>query len=219
MSRSRRSRSLQPPSDHGGVEDSMQSSDSSSNLTFHRPRDDRLVKLNVGGRIFDTTEATLLSRGQNNFLASLVSSQLPSIRDDQGRFFIDRSGSIFEILLEFLRTGLLHVPEHIPTSVRLQNLFTRFYTPHTNIDPVLFRITSNHHLNTLIYSRITSTIPLCNLQLACQRRCSMRPTIMASFCPTRRLMPVRHVSIASKSNHSQVHHCNTSPKSAHKPTY
>lgn len=113
----RRSKSLQPPSDHGGTEDDLNSSDSLEREAFNGTAEDVLVQLNVGGRKFDTTEATLGARGQN-FLTSLVTSQMPSMRDSQGRFFIDRSGALFEILLEYLRTRVLRIPPNLPIEVR-----------------------------------------------------------------------------------------------------
>ena len=111
-----RTKSLRPPSERGQNED-PNFSDSSQNLSQRRMFGDRLVKINIGGRKFDTTESTLNLRGPN-FLSSLVTSQLPSLKDDEGRFFIDRSGTIFEVLLEFLRTGILTIPPHIPQEVR-----------------------------------------------------------------------------------------------------
>jgi len=115
---SRRSKSLQPPSDHGSNHDDTHSSDSFDKSTGHHGREDALVQLNVGGKKFDTTEATLGSRGPN-FLTSLVTSPLPSIRDSHGRFFIDRSSAIFEVLLEYLRTRILRIPPNILPEVRL----------------------------------------------------------------------------------------------------
>lgn len=107
-----RTKSLRPPSERGQTEE-VNFSDSSQNLSQRRFTEDKLVKLNVGGRKFDTTESTLLSRG-TNFLSALVTSHLPSLRDDEGRYFIDRSGAIFDILIEFLRTGILTIPPSLP---------------------------------------------------------------------------------------------------------
>lgn len=111
-----RTKSLRPPSERGQTEE-VNFSDSSQNLSQRRFTEDKLVKLNVGGRKFDTTESTLLSRG-TNFLSALVTSHLPSLRDDEGRYFIDRSGAIFDILIEFLRTGILTIPPSLPREVR-----------------------------------------------------------------------------------------------------
>lgn len=93
-----------------------------------------IVKLNVGGRKFDTTEITLFSKG-HNFLTSLLSSPLPSMRDDAGRLFIDRNGNMFEILLEYLRSGALHIPPHISAAVR--SLFSSISVLHSRFSSTL----------------------------------------------------------------------------------
>lgn len=117
--RRRSFRSLRPPSESGTSETSGQSYSSTGATLCGRSTSDKLVKLNVGGRKFDTTEATLGARGEN-FLTSLVTSQLPSIRDDSGRFFIDRSGTLFEVLLEFLRSSTLQIPPNVSAEVRTE---------------------------------------------------------------------------------------------------
>ena len=68
----------------------------------------RIIKLNVGGRVFHTTQDTLLHRGRN-FFAGLLQQSLPSTMDEHGAFFIDRNGDLFAPLLDYLRTGRLRV--------------------------------------------------------------------------------------------------------------
>lgn len=113
----RRSKTKQPPAERNDKESDSRSSDSIEKTATPPLRDDVLVQLNVGGRKFDTTEATLGSQG-SNFLTSLVTSQMPSIRDSRGRLFINRSGTLFEVLLEYLRTRVLRIPAHITIEVR-----------------------------------------------------------------------------------------------------
>ena len=49
-----------------------------------------VVELNVGGRVFVTTESTLC-KDSNSMLATMFSGQMkPAHKDSQGRFFIDR---------------------------------------------------------------------------------------------------------------------------------
>ena len=62
----------------------------------------RIVRLNVGGRIFSTTHETL-SWIPETFFTSLLSGRIPSIRDDTGAYFIDRDPEIFQIILNYLR--------------------------------------------------------------------------------------------------------------------
>ncbi|KAH3745793.1 FH protein interacting protein FIP2 [Pelomyxa schiedti] len=77
-----------------------------------------LIRLNIGGKMFVTTAATLTkTHSGDNFFSGLLSGRMPSIRDDTGAFFLDRNGSLFEPLLDFLRTGELHVPHHVDPAV------------------------------------------------------------------------------------------------------
>jgi len=68
------------------------------------------VKLNVGGQKFMTTESTLNSKG-TNFLTQLIKHEkegkIGVLKDEEGYIFIDRNGKVFEIILEYLRTGTL----------------------------------------------------------------------------------------------------------------
>ena len=67
-----------------------------------------IVRLNVGGKFFDTTSATL-KRG-SDFFASLLDFGSGTFnggdKDADGRIFVDRSAKLFGILLESWRTSL-----------------------------------------------------------------------------------------------------------------
>ncbi|CAL8363802.1 unnamed protein product [Merluccius merluccius] len=71
-----------------------------------------VVQLNVGGHLFSTFLATL-RRHPDSGLAELFLGQRPKLRTDAGgRYFIDRDGTHFGAVLDFLRTG--RVPtEHV----------------------------------------------------------------------------------------------------------
>ena len=74
----------------------------------------QVLELNVGGRLFVTTRATLC-RDSNSMLAKMFSEESelpPAYRDSQGRFFIDRDGKYFNTILSYLREQ----PFDIPTS-------------------------------------------------------------------------------------------------------
>lgn len=64
--------------------------------------DDR-IKLNVGGKLFETTLSTLLSGGPDSLLAALSNRET----DDPNPVFIDRDPEIFSVLLSLLRTNRL----------------------------------------------------------------------------------------------------------------
>jgi hypothetical protein len=67
------------------------------------------VKLNVGGTRFETTLSTL-TRHPDSMLAAMFSGRHDLQPDDEGYVFIDRDGTHFRVILNFLRTGVLDVP-------------------------------------------------------------------------------------------------------------
>eukprot|EP01126_Amoeba_proteus_P027484 TRINITY_DN27289_c0_g1_i1.p1 TRINITY_DN27289_c0_g1~~TRINITY_DN27289_c0_g1_i1.p1 ORF type:complete len:306 (+),score=59.04 TRINITY_DN27289_c0_g1_i1:69-986(+) len=77
------------------------------------PPEDLLVYLNVGGHKYVTRYSTLNARG-SNFLTQLVKNHLngpfTTSTDKEDNLFIDRNGFIFGIVLDYLRSGELHVP-------------------------------------------------------------------------------------------------------------
>jgi len=74
-----------------------------------------IVKLNVGGKKFATTLCTLQNQGQNLLTLMLDNKAkgLPSLEDDEGYLFIDRNGTVFEVLLDYLRTGTITLPSNV----------------------------------------------------------------------------------------------------------
>jgi len=72
----------------------------------------KIIKLNIGGTRFSTTMETLCRHGQN-FFAALLNENIPSLQDEDGYYFIDRTGELFTPILNFFRTGLLVIPDHI----------------------------------------------------------------------------------------------------------
>ncbi|KAF9605384.1 hypothetical protein IFM89_016961 [Coptis chinensis] len=73
-----------------------------SHLTCETQARDR-IKLNVGGKLFETTVWTLLSAGPDSLLAALSARH----QDNEDPIFIDRDPEIFTVLLYLLRTNRL----------------------------------------------------------------------------------------------------------------
>eukprot|EP00743_Colponemidia_sp_Colp-15_P011980 GILK01013497.1.p1 GENE.GILK01013497.1~~GILK01013497.1.p1 ORF type:complete len:298 (+),score=26.64 GILK01013497.1:53-895(+) len=69
----------------------------------------KIVKLDVGGVHFTTSSATLC-RDPDSMLAAMFSGRYPIAMDSDGRVFIDRDGSFFNYILNYLRDGTLEVP-------------------------------------------------------------------------------------------------------------
>ncbi|KAL8624704.1 hypothetical protein ACOMHN_038250 [Nucella lapillus] len=70
-----------------------------------------LIKLNVGGQIFQTTADTLQSL-PNTRLGRLARSAVYS-KPPEKELFFDRNPDIINCLLDFYRTGELHLPRHL----------------------------------------------------------------------------------------------------------
>ncbi|KAI1710368.1 BTB/POZ domain-containing protein [Ditylenchus destructor] len=60
------------------------------------------VRLNVGGKVFQTTKDTL-SRYPDTFLARLINGGLPSEKDESGADLIDADPEHFRTILNYLR--------------------------------------------------------------------------------------------------------------------
>ena len=68
------------------------------------------VKLNVGGQHF-TTSVQTLKKDPNSMLAAMFSGKFEMKPSEDGSFFIDRDGTYFRFILNYLRNGELILPE------------------------------------------------------------------------------------------------------------
>ncbi|XP_047374806.1 BTB/POZ domain-containing protein KCTD14 [Sciurus carolinensis] len=72
-----------------------------------------VVQLNIGGQIYTTTLGTL-RKLPGSKLSEMFSSSTKACTDAEGRFFIDRPGTYFGPILDYLRSGQVptqHIPE------------------------------------------------------------------------------------------------------------
>ena len=68
------------------------------------------VKLDVGGQHF-TTSVQTLRKDPNSMLAAMFSGKFDTKPSEDGSFFIDRDGTHFRFILNYLRDGELILPE------------------------------------------------------------------------------------------------------------
>eukprot|EP00730_Choanoeca_flexa_P016560 TRINITY_DN7855_c0_g1_i2.p1 TRINITY_DN7855_c0_g1~~TRINITY_DN7855_c0_g1_i2.p1 ORF type:complete len:248 (+),score=39.77 TRINITY_DN7855_c0_g1_i2:833-1576(+) len=72
--------------------------------------DDEMIRFNVGGQYFLTTRTTIFASGKDNMLARMIDGELPLLKDQKGNIVIDRDGTCFQYILNFLRDGSLLFP-------------------------------------------------------------------------------------------------------------
>lgn len=86
-----------------------------------------IVSLNVGGRRFDVAKSTLVQHAHSMLALMFTSGLEPAHHDDEGRFFIDRDGDMFQYVLNHLRDGTeMQFPSALQELQRLQTE-ARFY--------------------------------------------------------------------------------------------
>lgn len=81
----------------------------------------QIVELNVGGEVFTTTVSTLKKYPRSKLAEMFASGQSKTRTDSEGRFFIDRPGTYFKYILEYLRSN--QVPMQYIQEVYKEALF------------------------------------------------------------------------------------------------
>ncbi|CAL2033838.1 unnamed protein product [Caenorhabditis brenneri] len=72
---------------------------------------DNIVKLDIGGTVFQTTKSTLTKF--DGFFKTMLETDVPITKDESGAIFIDRSAKHFDMILNFMRDGHVELPETI----------------------------------------------------------------------------------------------------------
>ncbi|XP_068680955.1 uncharacterized protein [Montipora foliosa] len=70
----------------------------------------KTLKLNVGGQIFSTSPETM-RKDSGSMFSAMFSGRFDTKPAEDGTYFIDRDGTHFRYILNYLRTGNLVVPE------------------------------------------------------------------------------------------------------------
>lgn len=72
----------------------------------------KIIKLDVGGRPYKVSRDTLM-RCERSMLASLVSDHWKEGNLDDETIFIDRNGTLFEYVLDYLRSNKVYLPSTV----------------------------------------------------------------------------------------------------------
>ena len=86
------------------------------------------IKLDVGGQVY-TTSIQTLRRDPNSMLAAMFSGRYELKKEPDGSYFIDRDGTFFRYILNFLRDGCLEAGTLPNDSVIIKELLreTKYY--------------------------------------------------------------------------------------------
>ena len=109
------------------------------------------VKLNVGGHYF-TTSLQTLTKDRNSMLGVMFSEKFDMKPAEDDAFFIDRDGTHFRFILNYLRTGKLTLPEGVTALNELQEE-AEFYRIKGMLDELEFNseiLTNNEHRDLLL---------------------------------------------------------------------
>ncbi len=74
-------------------------------------KQETIIRLNIGGIKFATTLGTICKFPDSMLAAMFGGSFGPPLVDEEGYFFIDRDGSHFRFILNFLRDGTVVLPD------------------------------------------------------------------------------------------------------------
>ncbi|KAH3758764.1 K+ channel tetramerization subfamily protein [Pelomyxa schiedti] len=109
------------------------------------------IKLDVGGTVFRTSKSTL-TKEPGSMLAAMFSGSIPPGRQDEdGTYFIDRSGKHFGTILNYLRTGVFIQP-YDPVSVEELKVELDYYGILSKLYPqAVFVFSDSHDNNGLFY--------------------------------------------------------------------
>lgn len=69
-----------------------------------------VIDLNIGGHCYSTSPDTIMKYPESK-LSTMFNGETPAEKDSEGRFFIDRDGALFRYVLNFLRSGVIGLPQ------------------------------------------------------------------------------------------------------------
>ena len=103
----------------------------------------KIVSLNVGGRFFDTTLSTLC-KYPSSMLGTMFGGRMNSSTDSNGRYFIDRDGELFDIVLNWLRTESIKCDSKLLPNLLIE---AEFYQLEALVDDINVQMQTDKQLD------------------------------------------------------------------------
>jgi len=120
-------------------------------------RNSEWITLNVCGRMFTTTRSTV-TKDPDSMLLKMFGSDWNSKQDSRDAYLLDRSPKYFSVILEYLRSGQLIVPESINPEGVLQEAI--FFNISSLLEP-LQKMTKDYKEKDHAFSRRDFVLILC----------------------------------------------------------
>jgi hypothetical protein len=115
---------------------------------------DPIIRLNVGGIHYDTARSTLC-RVNGSMLERMFSGSIDSTRVD-GRYFIDRDGSLFQHILRYLRDTDIWTPPSYVDVCRDLLREAQFFCLEPLVEILETAINENHNVNQSLIETLES---------------------------------------------------------------
>ena len=118
----------------------------------------KTVRLNIGGQYF-TTSVHTLTKDPGSMLNAMFSGRFETQPSEDGSFFIDRDGTYFRNILNYLRTGKLLLPKDELVRIRNELLAeAEYYQIQGIIDDLTSRAEPKFHESLILNSDQTVTL-------------------------------------------------------------
>ena len=121
-------------------------------------RGEQIIKLNIGGQIFETFKSTL-TKYPNTMLGAMFTTSA-SLSNEKKEFFFDRDYKLFNHILNYYRNGLIDILKDIPFDTYLQEL--QFWgLPNPNAENII-NLNRENFLDILKWNSIEKDISIQN---------------------------------------------------------
>ena len=115
----------------------------SEKIILNQKNNSQLIKINIGGEIFQTLKENLLEFKTSLFaldILRLQSNKNTTIDNEIDELFYDRSATMFPTILNYLRTKTINYKQFTPKELSLLRIEAEYY----DIDEINFRLNNKY---------------------------------------------------------------------------